>query len=519
MQRAVFVLAAIALMLSVLVVGKLRKESVPPMPLETLRTKYAEKHVPGVNHAKLEELKGPFESPQQVTEACLKCHTERGSEVMASSHWNWQREEFIPGHGIRSIGKKNVLNNFCVGVTSNLMWCDKCHAGYGYTSEKFDFHDPTHIDCLICHDNSDTYVKTGDGLPAESVDLTMVAQHVGQTSRTNCGTCHFFGGGGNNVKHGDLEESLFAPTRELDVHMAVDGANLQCADCHRTTNHKMKGKLYSISSMNRNRSSCSDCHTDMPHENGILNEHTVKVACQTCHIPHYAKEAATKIAWDWSTAGKLKDGKPYEDKDKDGNVVYMSEKGTFTWGKNLKPEYVWFDGTAKHYLLGDKAPNDKPIKINELLGDYRDPNAKIIPVKIHRGNQLYDPVNQMLIQPKLVAEKEGEGGFWVDFNVATSVEEGMKAVGLPYSGQYGYAKTEMTWPINHMVAPKEEALSCSECHARQGSRIANLTDFYLPGRDRSPWIDRIGTAVMALTLVGVISHGGARIISRRRKGK
>ncbi len=39
--------------------------------------------------------------------------------------------------------------------------------------------------------------------------------------RTNCGSCHFNGGGGNNVKHGDLDESLYNPTETTDVHNKV----------------------------------------------------------------------------------------------------------------------------------------------------------------------------------------------------------------------------------------------------------------------------------------------------------
>jgi hypothetical protein len=41
-------------------------------------------------------------------------------EVLASSHWNWEREEFIACHGIRSIGKKNFLNNYCIGVSGTV---------------------------------------------------------------------------------------------------------------------------------------------------------------------------------------------------------------------------------------------------------------------------------------------------------------------------------------------------------------------------------------------------------------
>ncbi len=71
--------------------------------------------------------------------------------------------------------------------------------------------------------------------------------------------------------------------------MGVDGVNMQCVDCHTAKKHQMKGKMYSVSSMNRNRVACEDCHTAMPHRNEILNEHTYKVACQSCHIPTYAK--------------------------------------------------------------------------------------------------------------------------------------------------------------------------------------------------------------------------------------
>ncbi|MCD6333661.1 MAG: hypothetical protein J7L89_10365 [Bacteroidales bacterium] len=78
-----------------------------------------------------------------------------------------------------------------------------CHAGYGYGDKNFDFHRPTHIDCLVCHDQTGSYKKlkpgpeplTGSGYPQPSVDLTRVAQHVGLPQKSNCGACHFTGGG------------------------------------------------------------------------------------------------------------------------------------------------------------------------------------------------------------------------------------------------------------------------------------------------------------------------------------
>ena len=74
----------------------------------------------------------------------------------------------------------------------------------------------------------------------------------------------------------------------------------------------------------------------------------------------------------------------------------------------------------------------------------------------------------------------------------------------------------MHWPIAHMVAPAEDALHCSACHARDG-RLAALTDFYLPGRDRSIWLDRAGWSMALLTLLGSLGHAAGRFVTRRRR--
>jgi octaheme c-type cytochrome (tetrathionate reductase family) len=518
MRNVVLILILLSLGAAV-VTGSLRRREAPATPLQQLKARYPTRHVPSVDHAKLPALQGPFASARDVTAACLSCHTERGKEVMASSHWNWARQEYVPGRGILTIGKKNILNNFCIGVSSNLEGCDSCHAGYGMVDTSFDFGEPRNIDCLACHDNTNTYAKGRGGMPDASIDLRQVAQHVGRPQRSNCGTCHFFGGGGNNVKHGDLEQALFEPDRNLDVHMASDGANMQCVDCHMAENHHMLGKSYALSSMNRNRVTCEQCHTDRPHEDDILNEHTLKVSCQSCHISTYARANATKMVWDWSTAGRLRNGEPYEEKDAQGNLTYASIKGTFTWQSNVTPEYVWFNGTASHYLLGDTADATKPIAINTLYGSYDDPDAKVTPVKVHRAIQPYDPANKMLIQPKLFAQVKGEGAFWKDFNWQRSAEEGMKSVGLPYSGTYAFAHTELTLPVNHMVAPKEQAVGCSQCHTRENSRLSALRDFYMPARDRNKTVDLFGRLALLGALGAVLVHGAARGITARRRGR
>lgn len=515
----------ILLIIGLVIVGAisfLRPKKTDSSNLTQLKEKYTVKKIASVQHSKFEILQKKFSAPQQVTEACISCHTERHTEVMKSNHWNWEREEFIEGRGIVYLGKKNAINNFCIGVEGNEQSCAKCHIGFGMTENKFSFEEAKNIDCLVCHDNSETYAKAPEkgGAPEKNLDLNEIAQHVGIPKRSNCGVCHFFGGGGNNVKHGDLEKSMFEPSKEIDVHMGTDGSNLQCVACHLTEKHNISGKMYSLSSMNRNRSTCEQCHSENPHDDATLNKHTLKVACQTCHIPIYAKVNATKTDWDWSTAGKLENGEPIELDDTAGNHTYLSIKGSFKWGTKLKPDYIWFNGTANHYLLGDKIKDTaNPLILNTLNGSYNDKESKIIPVKIHSARQPFDPITSLLIQPKLFAEKEGEGAFWKDFNWFKASEVGMKEVNLPFSGNISFINTKMYWPINHMVSSKDKSVKCVECHTKNDSRLAGLTDFYMPARDNNKFIEFSGVALIIISFVGVFTHGTIRIISIRRKGK
>jgi hypothetical protein len=222
------------------------------------------------------------------------------------------------------------------------------------------------------------------------------------------------------------------------------------------------------------------------------------------------------MAWKWSDAGKMLDGKPYEIDDSLHNHIYTSIKGSFVWETNVKPDYMWFNGTADHYILGDTIVS-VPVKINPLFGSHADPDSKIIPVKIHRGDQIYDLKHNILIQPKLYSDAEGDSAFWMDFDWHTAAEAGMKRVGLPYSGEYGFIETEMYWPINHMVSPKEMTVGCAECHTRDNGRLANLDGFYLPGRDRNKSLDASGILLFWASVFGVAVHSIIRIVSSRKR--
>ena len=94
----------------------------------------------------------------------------------------------------------------------------------------------------------------------------------------------------------------------------------------------------------------------------------------------------------------------------------------------------------------------------------------------------------------------------------------MDYAGLPYSGKFGFIETRMNWFITHMVAPKEKAVQCQECHTRaEDGRLSAITDICMRGRDRNSLVDIFGS----LAIVGAIGagaiHGLARLIARRKE--
>ncbi len=401
----------------------------------------------------------PLETGSDVTRACLSCHEDAAYQIMQTTHWTWQappvevegRDEPV------SVGKANLLNNFCIGIQSNWTGCTSCHAGYGWDGPDFDFTNEENVDCLICHDQSGEYIKGPAGIPLDQVDLLIAAESVSIPTRENCGVCHFNGGGGNAVKHGDMDETLYFPTDHTDVHMGRH--DMLCTDCHQTNDHHISGRSISVSLDNANQISCTDCHAATPHDDSRINDHTDTVACQACHVPSGAVREPTKMVWDWSTAG--------DDSRAQDTHTYLAIKGSFVYEDNFIPEYAWFNGTAQRYLLGDPLPDPTvPTVLNPPNGDINDPEAMIWPFKVHRANQIYDTVYNWLIQPQTY----GEDGYWTHFDWNLAAENGMATVGLPFSGEYGFAPTLMYWPLSHMVQPAEHALQCTSCHG-ENSRL------------------------------------------------
>jgi len=479
------------------------------------------------DHSKHAALKEDFKSGADITKACLSCHSEAQTQFHKTIHWTWLAD---PAETEKQYGKAgNSLNNFCIGTNRNVdKGCLSCHPGWGNTTE-------TPVNCLVCHsrkkmnfDEADmdlrAFLKEGDETSLEiakelQAELREAAQQIARPARENCGSCHFYGGGGDGVKHGDLDTSLSHPNKALDVHMGSDGQNFECTRCHTTELHNIAGRVYTRPAATERKSlveddlatkiTCESCHTATPHKSGHkANDHTDKVACQSCHIPTFARVNPTKMSWDWSKSGKLKDGKKYKTKDEFGQFDYMTIKGQMKWDKNVAPEYLWYNGVIKSTTAKDLIDPAQTVKVSWPEGDREDPDARIYPFKVHRGVQPYDKVNRTLLVPLL----SGKDGYWEHLDWDKALSLGQASLGLPFSKEFDFVATDYVFPITHMVAPKEQSLTCTECHSKTG-RLAQLGGFYMPGRDADVVIRYLGWATVLGSLLGVLVHGIGRIVT------
>jgi len=333
------------------------------------------------------------------------------------------------------------------------------------------------VDCLVCHDTTGLYSKNKNkcGYPDKDIDLAEIAKKVGMPGRGNCGACHWHGGGGDNFKHGDLGSELLTPSRSFDVHMG--GENFTCQECHTTDKHRITGSS-TTTSVSEGAVACIDCHDKAPHDEAYpllsqLNSHCESIACQTCHIPTFARKQFTLTYRDNSRdIGPAKILKQSENK-----IEMQGPMGFTIKEKELRPVYAWYNGKHRRYLKADKVDLKLVIELNPPEGSIKDPLAKIFPFKLMKSRQPADPENRSLIVPHLT----GPDGFFANGDWKSAAEKGMKAAKLPFSGKIAFAETSMYWRLNHGVVPKDAALSCLDCHSPSG-----VMDFKALGYDKDP---------------------------------
>jgi len=446
-------------------------------------------------------------SSYQGGKSCVGCHEDEARDVYRSYHYQMQNlVSDIEEHPPVVYGGKDAYNDFCgllfwkgdqpvsfIGWSALLKppkgfeylegafigsGCSMCHGvGMGAPPEPAD-NEPSqaqleNIDCLECHGDPELYpggplaVEEGIKMPVKTPDGVRYAVNwsgdfdelmrriVAEPSKDQCLLCHAFSGGGGGLKRPNLEPSLLGHVSDenQDVHLA---RGLSCIDCHVFEKHDVA--LKSPDTWARGEAEvpeCADCHKKRhtkPLVGWILNTfHPEKVACQTCHIPRYAKKTPTDVYRDWSRVVFDPDSRRW------GPAI---EKGL-----NLQPEYRWWNEKTRFaYLYPEPAMvEDGVLVYQEPAGEIArrkslmkfQTDGLIFPFKVHEAQVPFDSLLQKPVPVRLGPVLSGG-------SLEEGIEAGARLTGLNFNG--GYVTMERYMAINHGVEPAKNALFCFDCH-------------------------------------------------------
>ncbi len=410
----------------------------------------------------------------QGSQSCQICHEKEAREIHGSSHYQWQGPATYTVNGPDTQGKLNTaLNSYCISIMGNWNACGSCHVGLGVKPETTaTAAQLQNVDCLVCHQKEYKRKKVNGVFVPDTANMTVTMDQAVKTvhspERSNCLQCHAKGGGGDNNKRGDMAMAQATTTdRTFDVHMSSTGANLSCQQCHTTQNHRIAGRGSDLRQTDLDvKMSCSTaaCHptksTPTGHANADVNRHINRVACQTCHIPTYARNAAdtaatesTEVYRDWLIP--------------EWNAALGRWEPAITRGGNLKPAYAFWNGFSWNYSLKDTVWLDAATGAygtSRPEGGINAPGSKLYPFKYKKARQpLANGPGALIALDTAV--------YFATGNYDAAVKAGLVNMGHPDTTPYSNVETDTYQLITHEVMPKGSALSCSQCHTATATQM------------------------------------------------
>ncbi len=428
---------------------------------------------------------------------CLACHQNEATDMFGSVHYQWTGPSPNVTNFKSDSGKADVgFNTYCGSVlTSRRAACWSCHAGNGRVPRPVLIDEQlANIDCLTCHQDAyrrkasppiaqlpfrgyDGFTRTWS-LPEEDADgnfqylpdeaamgmpALTAARTVHLPARTTCLSCHAHAAGSDCGKRGDLTSEMTNPPLWAEIHMSPHGANLACTNCHDAGRHRLKGRGLDITTNEGpERLTClsGGCHPPAPHQDARLDGHTGRVACQTCHIPTFAKLRSTETRRFWLNPS--------------WSQGLFGGQGGFTPEKlremMVVPSYLWFDGTSVNYVLSQATP--PPVNAQGAYefglpnGGVDSEDALIYPMKEHTSDVARHVQSGRFIPHSMFL-------YFVTGDFAGAVAEGQAQIGLP--GPWNLVEVNSYRTINHGVEPADKALTCDACHpALAGGRPVRL---------------------------------------------
>jgi len=434
-----------------------------------------------------QSITGTFTTPAQITAKCLECHPFEGNDVVNSLHGMMPTAAPNVTNATGLSQKLGEINTFCSypNPAQAGAACLGCHPTLG----KYENLTAADIDCLRCHNDSYRSRYAAETNPADFMYVTDwqgtqktyvpsdkdangdfyvefnwaampgltaldLVRGVHRPTTTTCLSCHAKAGGGDWVKRGDIGLNSASATAAQDVHLASTangGAGLSCASCHTSSLHEIPGRGIDLRPTEGGAvKACVDCHPGMDGGGGHAaagarvepDRHVARVACQSCHIPAFAKGGATEMWRDWTNpvwnAGLC-----------NGQGAWAGEEHKVA---NVVPDHVFFNGTSYVYELGQTLNRVDPVSgyltmadadadggVNDAPGV-----SKLVPIKRHQSKMaVHDATGQVIPFDVVWQFMTGK------YNEAAA--NGMAYAGL--TGPYTWKWLEAEMAINHGGQP------------------------------------------------------------------
>ncbi|MEE4216744.1 MAG: hypothetical protein V2I48_03995 [Xanthomonadales bacterium] len=395
---------------------------------------------------------------------CLECHTEHALDVFDSTHYQWKGEAPDMLNQASWLQGKHAggVNTYCGNITGNWEGCSSCHVGRGAEPEPLPSQAQLeNIDCMVCHQDEYKRERVDGVFQPDTANMVIsmdeAVQTVHKPTRASCLQCHAKAGGGDAVKRGDLAlATAHTADKQYDVHMATSGADLNCQSCHVPENHRFPGKGSDIRptdlvGVDLNCSN-SGCHGSSPHDNSNINRHTEKVACQTCHIPVYAKDASDSIA---SEATEL-----HRSWQSGSDHAQPPFHPVLSKANDQVPVYRHWNRASDNYLLFDTVYEDWETGTYHTSvpdGAADDPDSKLYPFKYKTSDYPLRTESSQLIALDTKV-------FFATADADAAARAGLVNMGFSWEDEYQWVTTDTYQLLNHQVSPEDDALKCSACH-------------------------------------------------------
>ncbi len=437
------------------------------------------------------------ENGYQGAQTCAMCHEKALDEILHSVHWNLA----TPVRNVQGLPDSSwwgMFNRECAlaGATSFSNWtaatngkfsvqaagCGVCHIGSlsspPIPGKKVTDSEKNTVDCLVCHARDYNWKERATLLHdstgthwGEDTSMTAALSITKVPTNEACLRCHEHAFS-NDYKRGTPY------TAANDVHAA---AGMRCVTCHVTEHHKIaKGQYESdmvANDLPNVQVTCTKCHGEDPHagkDAAVLNEHTQKLACQTCHIP----QASGIVYENW--------GKPVKD-NIHGKYSELSRYDKIPSNPNLwvptdsikmgPPSYIW-------RVANTKGEKDAQSWMAFATSNINTPGAKIFPARALTQIMLFDKKLKMWQAPGMAFLKKdpkmaqfplllapNREVYNKTGDVKAAIDAGMKPyekMGLKWSGEWMAMQVPGTSYISVNHGVKKVGLSCNSCHVKNG---------------------------------------------------